>query len=216
MADKHGAAGDADPAAADGCGGALLAAVLDALQLPEERREEAMGEAVETLLKGSDDRAESVRMLSKALDMARPRLPTGAAPLLSCLAGRLQAEVEGVPRPKDADKEEEEEGEDDSSDEDERGNGDGEGEGRPFCLGPVRLPLATLMSIANGLEPDDLSPAAQSCKSLCIAININLQYILFLVRLIRLIVLGPEVARAMREREELGEDSESTEASSGD
>merc|ERR1712151_1414697 len=92
---------------------------------------------------------------------------------------------------------------------------DAENGGTPFSLGPNQLPLAVLLSIANGLEPDDLTPAAAACKSLCIAININLQYMYFLVRLLRLIVLGPEVARAMREQEDADDDGErSTSASS--
>merc|ERR1712014_570890 len=104
----------------------------------------------------------------------------------------------------------------DSSDEEQPNRGtehakNGENRGKPFCLGPVLLPLVTLMKITNCLEPDDLSPAAQACKSLCIPININLQYILFLVRLLRLIVLGPEAARAIRECEESsGDDTDST------
>jgi len=89
-----------------------------------------------------------------------------------------------------------------------------ESDERPFSLGPTALPLAVLLNIANGLEPDDLTPAAGACKSLCISININLQYMYFLVRLIRLIVLGPEIARAMREQEESSSDTESTEAAS--
>merc|ERR1712217_270828 len=97
----------------------------------------------------------------------------------------------------------------------EAGSDDGteneEESGRHFCLGPVRMPLAPLMNITSCLEPDDLTPVAAACKSFCIPININLQYIYFLVRLLRLILLGPEVARMMREQES---DGDSTSASS--
>lgn len=69
--------------------------------------------------------------------------------------------------------------------------------GQPFVLGPVPVPLATLLNVVSGLCPEDLTPAAGSCKSLCIAINLNLQYTYFLVRLLRLIALGPELAQAV-------------------
>jgi len=206
--------------------------VLAALRLPEEERELAVPAAVEALLQKSADRAEAARMLGRALEAARPRLleeGPEARRLLARLGERLREEEE---RASERPRAEEEVGPSASSrasgggetsegsggealeEEAEAGGGPSEErgrrrrqEGRPFCLGPVRLPLAPLLKIANGLEVEDLCPAAQSCKSLCIAININLQYVLFLVRLLRLIALGPEAARALREQEESSEAS---------
>lgn len=210
---------------ADGSSGGgvdiLQNSVQAALQLSHEEREAAVPAAVQTLLLDSDDREDTVKTIVSAVEAARSRLPAAAAPLL----GRLREELD---RSRDSDAKEPEHrkganvrgqaakaveacrGDTESSSSEEADDG----EGRPFCLGPVRLPLAVLLNIANCLEPEDLSPAAQACKSLCIPININLQYMLFLVRLLRLIVLGPELARALREQEGADTSSSDSEASS--
>merc|ERR1711879_299850 len=142
------------------------------------------------------------RSLLRVLEAARHRMPEDAGSFLDCLACALQeaAAVQGDRAEAAEDLKlgstHDEASSSHSGEEDTVENG----EGTPFSLGPNQLPLAVLLSIANGLEPDDLTPAAAACKSLCIAININLQYMYFL-RLLRLIVLGPEMARAMRDQE---------------
>lgn len=211
--------------AVDGGGGdgdVLLGAVEAALGLAAEEREVAVPFAVQCVLQDSADRVEAARMLSVALSNARGRLPSSAAPLLDRLAAELTGEAAqergaastAVSSSKCTaeDGSKATRGDVDSDDGDE----EGESEGMPFCLGPHHLPLVVLLNIANGLEPDDLTPAAGACKSLCIAININLQYVLFLVRLLRLIVLGPELARQLRDNEGSDGDTTSTDDGSSD
>lgn len=206
----------------------LQNAVAAALCLPPEEQELALPAAVQTVLESSENRAEGARMLIQALEIARPRLPKDTTQLLDRLHLELQAELRAAENLPQLGNEVQgkqqtkisqcsQTGDDDQSDIDTNHAADDENEGKPFCLGQVNLPLATMLKITNCLEPDDLSPAAQACKSLCIPININLQYILFLVRLLRLIVLGPEAARALREQEDSsGDDTDSTLPSSND
>eukprot|EP00397_Hematodinium_sp_SG-2012_P058962 GEMP01075076.1.p1 GENE.GEMP01075076.1~~GEMP01075076.1.p1 ORF type:complete len:206 (+),score=57.41 GEMP01075076.1:133-750(+) len=65
---------------------------------------------------------------------------------------------------------------------------------RPFALGHC-LPMHVVVKIINFLPMDELTPPASACKALCISINLHLQYVYFILRLIRLIVYGPEVRR---------------------
>lgn len=177
----------------------LHEAVAAALRLPLQEQQVAVPAAVRTVLDGSEDRAGAARALRRALDNARPRLPALAAPLLARVSAELAAEQALAPdgsAPADAASS--------SSDDSDADEGD---ERRPFAIGAFELPLSTLLNITNCLEPDDLTPAAGACKSLCVPININLQYMLFLMRLLRLIVLGPEMARQLREREADSDDS---------
>ncbi|CAE8594902.1 unnamed protein product, partial [Polarella glacialis] len=187
---------------------ALRSAAAAAMRLCAADRNQAVPAAVQTLLAASEDPAEAAKMLASSVQAATSRLPAATAPLLAQVA----QEIKDQQRSSSKVTQDDEDIDDDESDD--------QG-GQHFMLGPIKVPLAMLISIANGLEPDDLTPAAGTCKSLCIAININLQYTYFLIRLLRLIVLGPELARAMGQEEESSSagssdgGESSTEASSG-
>eukprot|EP00928_Gymnodinium_smaydae_P012506 TRINITY_DN14531_c0_g3_i1.p2 TRINITY_DN14531_c0_g3~~TRINITY_DN14531_c0_g3_i1.p2 ORF type:complete len:224 (-),score=65.68 TRINITY_DN14531_c0_g3_i1:126-797(-) len=193
--------------------GGLRDAVEAALKLSAEDRKAAVPAAVCTLLGASSDRAEDSRRLQRLLASTRAQLPADAGDFLDAVAAALRAvelgcsseEVAGSDAAccsssaaAAAGEEEESEAESESS----------EANGSAFRLGPVPMPLTVLLNITSAIEPDELNAAAACCKSFCIPININLQYMLFLVRLMRLIVLGPELARAMNEAE--GDDASTT------
>jgi len=207
--------------------GPLLTCVEEALALPADEREAAVPAAVQMLLSTSDDVAESARTLLKAVDGVRSQLPATAGPLLERMADALKSELrkgDAIETVDAAFGSGDEIGSDGAtagastdaeaitSDVQRNREDNGTHDGTAFCLGRTRMQLAPLLNIVGCLEPDDLNPTAAACKSFCIPININLQYMLFLVRLLRLIVLGPEVVAMMNERDT--SDGDSTVASS--
>eukprot|EP00929_Paragymnodinium_shiwhaense_P081594 TRINITY_DN42745_c0_g1_i1.p1 TRINITY_DN42745_c0_g1~~TRINITY_DN42745_c0_g1_i1.p1 ORF type:complete len:226 (+),score=52.38 TRINITY_DN42745_c0_g1_i1:95-772(+) len=180
----------AAPVAAGGAEGAptnpLQQIVMQAMELPKKDREASIPAAVQTVLMGSADRRSAAQTLLKAVNAARMALPRSATNLLNRVVGELNRVIREAGEDANTDGTWSSREADSSDDDDDK---------TPFRLGPVLMPLAPLMNIASCLEPDDLSPAAASCKSLCIPININLQFMYFVVRLFRFIVLGPELAK---------------------
>lgn len=186
-------------------GSMLRAAVDDALQLKDDQQATCVPAAVECLLSESEDRSGTVKMLKGAVDNARSQLPSSATTLLDRVsweldaAGQPQDEVSAGPLENGAGGNMEaiavpptrQAGDGPAGEE-----GAGE-EGTPFSIGPHRLPLDVMLKVANCLAPEDMTPAAGACNSLCISININLQYALLLVRLLRFIVLGHDLAWAI-------------------
>eukprot|EP00927_Polykrikos_kofoidii_P068869 TRINITY_DN64220_c0_g1_i1.p1 TRINITY_DN64220_c0_g1~~TRINITY_DN64220_c0_g1_i1.p1 ORF type:complete len:239 (-),score=25.65 TRINITY_DN64220_c0_g1_i1:58-690(-) len=184
----------------------ILRQVVDsAVGLKPEEQQTSVPAAVQVMLNESDDRSESARNLLRTLDGVRAHLPASAESLLDLIAKTLESQIsgdckvgEGTEHTGDvrlgAAEIEKDANQSDDSEVD-------ESELTPFTIGPFKMELSILLIIAQCLEPLDLTPAAAACKSLCIPININLQYILFLVRLLRLIVLGPELANQLNEQD---------------
>lgn len=143
---------------------------LDALDAVSALHLEAVAPAVANLLQSSEDKAGDASRLLGVLERSRARFGEEASPVLDRIALELKLVAQ-----------------DPESSED-----DGDAEGTPFGLGPNRMSLAALLNIASAIDPEDYTRSAGTCKSLCIAININLQYMYFLVRLIRLVMLGAD------------------------
>mmetsp|Transcript_49560 Transcript_49560/g.118018 ORF Transcript_49560/g.118018 Transcript_49560/m.118018 type:complete len:188 (+) Transcript_49560:1-564(+) len=161
------------------------------MSLTQSQRDVGVPFAVRGLIDSSTDKTEETKMLSKALEQHASHLPSAAKPLVEQLTSEIRSSSASIPGAENsaAEAAEASAGGERQEQEAEEENG-----GTPFCIGTTPLPLNVMLNICASFEPEELTTVAGVNKSLCIAININLQYMYLLVRLVRLVVFGASLA----------------------
>merc|ERR1711862_976978 len=98
-----------------------------------------------------------VQGLEVVLRDTLPRLPPNAAPIIWQVIEELRSACKNKP-----------DGDEQAQETFDRSETSSTREGTPLGIGGWPLPLSVLLNIAGALEPNDLTPAAQACRSLCV------------------------------------------------
>eukprot|EP00971_Amphidinium_carterae_P111471 2207583-Amphidinium_carterae.1 len=133
------------------------------------------------------DKAKEAKALAQTLEEHSAQMPAVAKPLIEQLSTQLHEVADGALQSTDAGPANVATGQDQQEDE------EVEEDATPFSIGEHKLPLRVMIKISTSFEPEDLTVVASACKSFCIAININLQYMYMLLRFLRFVVVGANV-----------------------